>query len=294
MSRVLEIGGRAVGDGHPTYVIAEIGINHNGSIETVKRLIDMAKAVGCDAVKFQKRTPDKCVPAHQRDKMRETPWGYISYLEYRHKIELGAAEYRQIDDYCRERQIVWFASCWDTESVDFIRGFAPPCIKIPSASLTDRELLEYSRDTGGPVMLSTGMSSLAQMEAAVRILGTERLLLAHSTSTYPCVNSELNLRMIPTLREMYSCPVGYSGHELGLATTLAAVALGACFVERHITLDRAMWGSDQAASVEPVGMQRLIKDIRAIEVAFGDGQKRLYDSEVEAASRLRVRDTLQV
>jgi N-acetylneuraminate synthase len=294
MPRVLEIGGRAVGDGQPTYVIAEIGINHNGSLETVKRLIDMAKAVGCDAVKFQKRTPDQCVPASQRDKMRETPWGYISYMEYRRKIELGEAEYCQIDNYCRERDIVWFASCWDVESVDFIRRFSTPCLKIPSACLTDRELLEYCRSTGEPIMLSTGMSSMAQIQAAVRILGTERLLLAHSTSTYPCANSELNLRMILKLREMYSCPTGYSGHELGLATTLAAVALGASFVERHITLDRAMWGSDQAASVEPVGMQRLIKDIRAIETALGDGEKRLYESEATASTRLRLRDTLQL
>ena len=292
MPRTREIAGRTVGEAHPTYVIAEIGINHNGSLDIAKRLIAVAKAIGCDAVKFQKRNPEKCVPADQRDQMRETPWGYISYMEYRHRVELGEDDFRQIDQYCREHNIAWFVSCWDTDSVDFIRAFRTPCIKIPSACLTDRELLEHYRSTTVPLILSTGMSTLDQIDAAVSILGTERLLLAHCTSTYPCMNEELNLRMIPRLRELYPCPVGYSGHEVGLAPSLAAVALGACFVERHITLDRAMWGSDQAASVEPVGMGRLIKDIRTIEAAFGDGIKRVYESERKAASRLRVRDTL--
>jgi N-acetylneuraminate synthase len=292
MPRTREIAGRTVGEGHPTYVIAEIGINHNGSLEIAKRLIAVAKAIGCDAVKFQKRNPEKCVPADQRDQMRETPWGYISYMEYRHRVELGEDDFRQIDQYCREHNIAWFVSCWDTDSVDFIRAFRTPCIKIPSACLTDRELLEHCRSTAVPLMLSTGMSTLDQIDAAVSILGTECLLLAHCTSTYPCMNEELNLRMIPRLRELYPCPVGYSGHEVGLAPSLAAVALGACFLERHITLDRAMWGSDQAASVEPVGMGRLIKDLRTIEAALGDGIKRVYESERKAASRLRVRDTL--
>jgi N-acetylneuraminate synthase len=292
MPRTREIAGRMLGEGRPTYIIAEIGINHNGSLDTAKRLIAVAKAIGCDAVKFQKRNPEKCVPANQRDHMRETPWGYISYMEYRHRVELGEDDFRQIDQYCREHDIVWFASCWDKDSVDFIRSFPTPCIKIPSACLTDRELLQHCRSTGLPLILSTGMSTFDQIDAAVSILGTDRLLLAHCTSTYPCMSSELNLRVIPRLRELYPCPVGYSGHEVGLATTLAAVALGACFVERHITLDRAMWGSDQAASVEPVGMSRLIKDIRAIDAALGDGIKRVYESERKAASRLRVTDTL--
>jgi N-acetylneuraminate synthase len=292
MLRTREIAGRTVGEGYPTYVIAEIGINHNGSLDIAKRLIAVAKAIGCDAVKFQKRNPEKCVPADQRDQMRETPWGYISYMEYRRRVELGEDDFRQIDQYCREHDVAWFASCWDRDSVDFIRSFRTPCIKIPSACLTDRELLEHCRSTGVPLILSTGMSTLDQIDAAVSILGTDRLLLAHCTSTYPCMNEELNLRMIPRLRELYPCPVGYSGHEVGLATSLAAVALGACFVERHITLDRAMWGSDQAASIEPVGMGRLIKDIRAIDAALGDGIKRVYESERKAASRLRVRDTL--
>jgi N-acetylneuraminate synthase len=292
MPRTREIAGYTIGEGHPTYVIAEIGINHNGSLDLAKRLIAVAKAIGCDAVKFQKRNPEKCVPADQRDLMRETPWGYISYMEYRYRVELGEDDFRQIDQYCREHDIAWFASCWDGDSVDFIRSFRTSCIKIPSACLTDRELLEHCRSTGVSLILSTGMSTLDQIDAAVSVLGTDRLLLAHCTSTYPCINEELNLRMIPRLRELYPCPVGYSGHEVGLATSLAAVALGACFVERHITLDRAMWGSDQAASVEPVGMARLVKDIRAIDAGLGDGIKRVYESERKAASRLRVRDTL--
>ncbi len=292
MSRLVELAGRAVGDGQPIYVIAEIGINHNGSLDIAKRLIDVAKASGCDAVKFQKRTPEKCVPPEMRDKMRETPWGYISYMEYRHKIEFGREDFQQIDNYCRAQKIGWFVSCWDTDSVAFMKEFDTPCIKIPSASLTDRELLECVRVAGGPVMLSTGMSSMEQIEAAAAILAPDRLLLAHATSTYPCPKEELNLRMITTLREQYSCPIGYSGHEVGLATTIAAVALGACFIERHITLDRAMWGSDQAASIEPQGLKRLVKDIRNVEAALGDGKKRVYESEVIAATRLRLKDTL--
>lgn len=292
MSQTCEIAGRTIGEGYPTYIIAEIGINHNGSLEIAKKLIAIAQSIGCDAVKFQKRNPELCVPANERDHMRETPWGYISYMEYRHRVELGEDDFRQIDQYCGEHKIAWFASCWDRDSVDFIRAFHPPCIKIPSACLTDRELLQHCRSSGVPLILSTGMSTLDKIESAVSILGTDRLLLAHCTSTYPCRNEELNLRMIPRLRELYPCPVGYSGHEVGLATSLAAVALGACFVERHITLDRAMWGSDHAASVEPLGMGRLIKDIRAIEAALGDGIKRVYESERKAATRLRMRDTL--
>ena len=292
MSRIVEFQGRAVGDGQPVYVIAEIGINHNGSLEIAKRLIDVAKASGCDAVKFQKRTPEKCVPLEQRDKMRETPWGYISYMDYRRKVEFGRDEFQQIAHYCRAQKISWFVSCWDPDSVTFMEQFDTPCIKVPSASLTDRELLEAVRASRRPMMLSTGMSSLDQIDAAVGVLGADNLLLAHATSTYPCPKEELNLRMITTLRERFPCPIGYSGHEVGLATTIAAVALGACFVERHITLDRAMWGSDQAASIEPQGLKRLVKDIRNVEVALGDGRKQVYPSEVIAASRLRLKDTL--
>jgi N-acetylneuraminate synthase len=287
MTRTIMIGNHLVGDEQPVYIIAEIGINHNGNLEIVKRLIDVAVMSGCDAVKFQKRTPEKAVPPEYRDVMRETPWGIISYLEYRRKVEFGFDEYTEIARYCKEKGIDWFASCWDEDSVDFIEQFAPPCYKIASASLTDIPLLEHVRSKGRSVILSTGMSTFEEIEQAASVLGLERLAIAHSTSTYPCPPGELNLRMIQTLRARFDCPVGYSGHEVGLQTTLAAVTLGAAFVERHITLDRAMWGSDQAASVEPGGMIRLVRDIRVIEQALGDGVKKVYPSEMSARQRLR-------
>ena len=287
MPREIKLGDRLVGDGHPTYIVAEIGINHNGDLETAKRMIDAAMLAGVDAVKFQKRTPELCVPPDQQDKMRETPWGYIAYLEYRHKVEFGEQAYRAIDAYCRERRLTWFVSVWDEPSVDFMRPFEPVCFKIPSASLTDHALLRRARDTGRPVILSTGMSTMGQIESAVQVLGTENLIINHATSTYPCEPRELNLRTISTLRERFSCPIGYSGHEVGLIPTVAAVTLGACMVERHITLDRAMWGSDQAASIEPGGFQRLVKYLRVTEAALGDGVKRVYDSEQASLRKLR-------
>ena len=281
------IGGRAVGPGNPTYVIAEIGINHNGSIDLAKKLIDAAALAGCDAVKFQKRTPALCTPDAYRDVKRETPWGIMSYLEYRERIEFGRAEYDEIARYCREKPIRWFASCWDQPSVDFIAGYDPICYKIASATVTDGDLLRRIAAENKPVILSTGMSTIEQIEAAVSVFPRERLLIAHSTSTYPCKATELNLKMIRVLAERYGCPVGYSGHEVGLQTTLAAVVLGASFVERHITLDRAMWGTDQAASIEPGGLVRLVRDIRVIESAMGDGVKRVYDSERPSLEKLR-------
>ena len=288
MAREVKIGDRLVGDGHPAYIVAEIGINHNGSVDIAKLLIDAAIKAGVDAVKFQKRTPEICTPRDQWDKMRETPWGYIRYIEYRHKVEFGLDEYQEIDRYCKEKGITWFASVWDTPSVDFLEQFEPVAYKIPSAALTDHELLRHVRATGRPVILSTGMSTMEQIRAAVEVLGTENLVLMHATSTYPCEPDELNLRMIQTLRrEFPEVPIGYSGHEVGLVTTAVAVALGACMVERHITLDRAMWGSDQAASVEPGGFQKLVKYIRVTERALGDGVKRVYESEIPAMKKLR-------
>jgi N-acetylneuraminate synthase len=287
MPREIELGDRLVGDGHATYIVAEIGINHNGDLETAKRMIDASMLAGVDAVKFQKRTPELCVPPDQQGKMRETPWGYVSYLEYRHKVEFGEEAYRAIDAYCRERRLTWFVSVWDEPSVDFMRPFEPVCYKIPSASLTDHGLLRRARDTGRPVVLSTGMSTMQQIESAVEVLGTEDLIINHATSTYPCEPRELNLRTISTLRERFPCPIGYSGHEVGLIPTVAAVTLGACMVERHITLDRAMWGSDQAASIEPGGFQRLVKYLRVTEQALGDGVKRVYDSEQASLRKLR-------
>jgi N-acetylneuraminate synthase len=287
MPREIRLGNRLVGEGHPVYIVAEIGINHNGEVETAKRLIDAAMLAGVDAVKFQKRTPELCVPPEQRDIMRETPWGYIPYLDYRHRVEFGAEEYAAIDAYCKERKLTWFVSVWDEPSVDFMEAYDPVCYKVPSASLTDHALLGRIRATGRPVILSTGMSTMEQIEAAVEVLGTRDLLINHATSTYPCEPQELNLLTIRTLRERFPCPIGYSGHEVGLIPTVVAVALGACLVERHITLDRAMWGSDQAASVEPGGIQRLVKYIRVTEKALGDGEKRVYESELESLRKLR-------
>ena len=289
MSDEILIGGRPVGLGHPAYVVGEIGINHNGSLDACKSLIDAASKAGCDAVKFQKRTPELCVPLDQQSRRRETPWGEMSYLEYRHKIELGEPEYTEIDAYCRGKGIHWFASCWDEPSVDFIQRFKPVAYKIASASLTDTALLTYTRRQGAPLILSTGMSTADEIDQAVNLLGREQLLICHATSAYPCRPEELNLRMIQTLRDRYQVPVGYSGHETGLQTTVAAVALGACLIERHITLDRATWGTDQAASVEPAGLTRLVRDIRVVESALGDGKKRVYESELAMRDKLRRR-----
>jgi N-acetylneuraminate synthase len=285
---VVQIGGKYVGEGAPVFIIAEIGINHNGSLTNAKKLIDGAVLAGCDAVKFQKRTPEKCVSRDQWDIERDTPWGRMSYIEYRHKVEFGQAEYEAIDRHCKERGILWFASCWDEDSVAFMEQFNPPCYKIASACLTDTHLLIEHRTTNRPVILSTGMSTPEEIDLAVRTLGRKNLLIAHATSTYPCPPDQLNLNMIPTLRNRYpDCPIGYSGHETGLTPTWAAVTLGATFVERHITLDRAMWGSDQAASVEIGGLIRLVQNIRDIEKAMGDGVKRVYPEEIKQRNKLR-------
>ncbi len=291
MTKHVKIGDRLVGEGQPTFIIAEIGINHNGDLGIAKKLIDAAALAGCDAVKFQKRTPELCVPPEQRNLMRETPWGAMTYMEYRYRVEFGAEAFSQIDKYCREKGIMWFTSCWDLPSVDFIERYQPVCYKIASASLTDDSLLRHINGRGRPIILSTGMSTMEQIRHAVSLLARDRLLIAHSTSSYPCKPEELNLSMIRTLRQEFDCPVGYSGHEVGLQTTYAAVAQGACFVERHITLDRAMWGSDQAASVEPWGFMRLARDIRIIESALGDGVKRVYESEIPIMNRLRASKT---
>jgi N-acetylneuraminate synthase len=288
MPREIHIADRAVGPGAPCFVIAEIGINHNGDMGIAKQLVDTAVEAGCDAVKFQKRTPELCVPENERDRIKETPWGDMSYLDYRHRVEFGRDEYAEIDAYCREKGILWFASPWDEPSVDFLEEFEPVAYKLASAALTDHGLLTHLRDTGRPLIVSTGMSTMEQIQEAVGVLGDEvPWALMHTTSSYPSPTEEINLRMIAALRERFDCVVGYSGHELGLQVSLAAVAMGADLLERHITLDRAMWGSDQAASVEPGGLERLVRDIRVIEVARGDGIKRVYDSELPVMQRLR-------
>jgi N-acetylneuraminate synthase len=284
--QAVHIGEHSVGPGWPAYIVAEIGINHNGQVDLAERLIESAKASGCNAVKFQKRTVDVVYTAAELDKPRESPYGTTNgALKY--ALEFGVAAYRAIDQHCQQHKIDWLASCWDEASVDFIEQFSPPCYKIASACLTDDQLLKHHRQTGRPIVLSTGMSTLAQIDHAVSVLGTQDLVLLHATSTYPSQLEELNLLVIPQLMERYAVPVGYSGHEVGLSATLAARVLGACFIERHITLDRAMWGSDQAASVEPQGFSRLVKDIRAVEIALGDGVKQVYPSEVPVMRKLR-------
>jgi sialic acid synthase SpsE len=269
------------------YVIGEIGINHNGDVDIARRLINIAADAGCQAVKFQKRTPEICVPPEQQNKMRQTPWGEMTYLEYKHRVEFGVEEYRQIAKYAADRGIDWFASPWDVPSVEFLENFDVVTHKVASASITDRELLRALAATGKPIILSTGMSTLEEIDEAVEILGTDRLVILHATSTYPLPPEEANLRTIATLRERYGVPVGYSGHERGLQISLAAVTMGAVMVERHITLDRTMWGSDHAASLEPTGLEHLVRDIRIIEQALGDGHKRVFPGEAEPRARLR-------
>ncbi len=288
MTREINLGNRRLGDGHPAFIIAEIGINHNGDIDIAKQLIDAAVHAGVDAVKFQKRTPEIATPPEQQKQMRETPWGYITYLDYRRRVEFNKQQYHEIESHCKERQIAWLVSVWDEPSVEFMEKFDTPAYKIPSASLTDYSLLRFARATGKPLILSSGMSTMEQIKEGVKTVGTENLALMHCTSTYPCEPEELNLKMVRTLREEFpTVPIGYSGHEVGLVPSAVAVALGACIIERHLTLDRAMWGSDQAASVEPAGFERLVKYIRVTEAALGDGVKKVYESEQASLKKLR-------
>lgn len=288
MTREIKLGSKLVGDGHPAYVIAEIGINHNGDLEIAKQMVRAAAHAGADAVKFQKRTPDVCTPPEQQKQMRETPWGYISYLDYRYKVEFDKEAYTEIDHLARELGVDWLVSVWDEQSVDFMEQFETPAYKIPSASLTDHNLLKHVRQTGKPIIVSTGMSTMDEIHRGIEAVGLDNLLIMHTTSAYPCDPDELNLRMIETLRQEFpNTPIGYSGHEVGLVPSAVAVALGACSVERHFTLDRAMWGSDQAASVEPGGFEKLVKYIRVTEQAMGDGVKKVYESEMSSLKKLR-------
>lgn len=284
----VSLGSRVIGGGAPAYVIAEIGLNHNGDVEIAKQLIDVAADAGADAVKFQKRTPEISTPLHMRDTLRETPWGTMTYLDYRYRVEFLREQYVEVADHAMMRGLDWFASPWDVPSVEFLEDLKVVAHKIASACLTDIPLLRAIRDTGKPVILSTGMSTIAQIDAALEELGTDRLVLLHATSTYPMEPDEANLRVIPALRERYpGVPVGYSGHERGLQISVAAVALGAVAVERHITLDRTMWGSDHAASLEPAGLQHLVRDIRIVEQALGDGVKRVFPGEQAPMAKLR-------
>ncbi len=292
MKNITLSSGKIIGEGQPCYIIAEIGINHNGSLDIAKQLITEGANAKVDAVKFQKRTPELCVPLDQWEIQRDTPWGRMSYIDYKRKTEFGNLEYSAIDKHARENKIDWFASPWDVVSVDFLEHFNPVLYKLASASLTDFELIDRILATGRPLMISTGMSTQNEIVETVNYIyefdANYPLMIAHSTSAYPCKPEELNLNMIVTLKNMFpNTPIGYSGHETGLSTTVAAVALGATFIERHFTLDRAMWGSDHAASVEPQGFVRLVKDIRDVEIAAGDGVKKVYDDEVSQMKKLR-------
>jgi N-acetylneuraminate synthase len=287
----IKIGNTTIGDGYPCYIVAEIGINHNGDIDIAKKLIDMAFNSGCQAVKFQKRTIGVVYSAEELARPRESPFGTTNG-DLKYGLEFGLEQYREIDCHCRQKGIAWFASCWDEASADFIDQFGISCYKIASASLTDDNLLRHTRTKGRPILLSTGMSTLKQIDHAVEVLGKQDLVLLHTCSAYPAKYEELNLRVIPMLRERYGIPVGYSGHETGLSTSIATISLGACVVERHITLDRAMWGSDQAASVEPQGFAHMVRDIRLVETALGDGVKRLGEREEPIMKKLRRVDTV--
>ena len=283
----IRIGNRILGEDQPAFIIAEIGINHNGDLDTALRLVDVAASAGCDAVKFQKRTPELCVPEDQQGVMRDTPWGRISYLDYRRRVEFGEEEYAAIDCHCRQKGILWFASCWDIPSADFIQQFDPPAYKIASATLTDHALVRHINKKFRPVILSTGMSTMEEIRESVSLIPKDRLVVAHSTSSYACSNEELNLRMIRTLKQELKCLVGYSGHEDDILPSCLAVSLGAVLVERHITLDREMWGTDHRASLVPEDLHRLVADIRQSEEALGDGVKRVYETELPSMAKLR-------
>jgi N-acetylneuraminate synthase len=283
----IRIGDRLVGLNEPPYLVAEIGINHNGDINIAKMLIDKAVEYGFDAVKFQKRTIEVVFTPEELQRPRESPFG-LTNGDLKRGLEFGLQQYREIDDYCREKGIHWFCSPWDEQSVDFLEPLNPVCYKVASASLTDHELLRRIKATDRPIILSTGMSTLEQVDDAVDVLRDAELLLMHTTSTYPSSDDELNLAVIETLRKRYGLPVGYSGHEVGMMPSLMAiVGFQACVVERHITLDRAMWGSDQAASLEPRGMELLTKYTKQWWTVRGDNSKRLLDSEVPIQQKLR-------
>ena len=286
MKKNIRIGSYLVGDNEPCFIIAEIGINHNGDIEIAKKLIDASVEAGAQAVKFQKRTVEVVYSTDELLKPRDSIFGKTNG-DLKRGLEFGKKEYDIIDKYCKEKNILWTASCWDQDSLKFIMNYEPKFLKIASASLTDSSLLIEHKNTNLPIILSTGMSTMEQIEKAVNILERKNLILLHCTSSYPCKIEELNLKAINTLIEKFSLLVGYSGHEVGLATTVSAVALGSCVIERHITLDRAMWGSDQSASVEPIGFKKLVNNIRATEMALGDGIKIVYQAEKDIIKKLR-------
>ena len=286
MSKCVKIADKFVGDGKPCFIIAEIGINHNGSVALAKKMIDIAVTTGCDAVKFQKRTVDIVYTKEELAKERNSVFGTTNG-DLKRGLEFGYNEYKEIDEYCKERNILWFASCWDEDSVDFIDQFDVPCYKIASASLTDDNLLRHTRAKGKPILLSTGMSTMDEIRHAVKVLGKEDLIIYHCTSTYPSNAEETNLKTIKAFKQEFDCPIGYSGHERGVTPSILAVALGANSVERHITVDRTNWGSDQAASLEMAGLSHMVRDIRQVPELLGDGNKIVYSRELPIIEKLR-------
>ncbi len=286
MRKTVTIGNHIIGDDQPCFIIAEIGINHNGSLNLAKKMIDIAVTTGCDAVKFQKRTIDVVYTKEELAKERKSVFGETNG-DLKRGLEFGEYEYNEIDKYCKEKGILWFASCWDSGSVDFIDKFNPPCYKIASACLTDDDLLKHTKSKGKPILLSTGMSTMDEIRHAVSILGEDNLVILHCTSTYPSNADEMNLRVIETFRNEFSCPIGYSGHERGITPSVLAVAVGASVVERHITTDRTNWGSDQAASLETAGLYHMVRDIRQTPVLLGDGVKIVYPREYPIIDKLR-------
>ena len=272
----------------PIFFIGEIGINHNGSLDLAKKIIDLANMHQVDCVKFQKRTPEICVPDGERNKPKDTPWGEMTYFDYKKKMEFWDKEYSVIDKYCKDKGIIWTASAWDLPSVDFLEKYNVPFHKVPSAKLTDRDLLLKLKETKKPIFLSTGMSTEKEIVKAVEILKDSPLVIMHCNSEYPAKDENLNLNYISKLKEMFpDYIIGYSGHEAGISASLVAGAMGARVIERHITLDRAMWGTDQAASVEVGGFIRLVSNIRDIEKSMGDGIKKIFDSEIPIMKKLR-------
>ena len=263
------------------FLIAEIGINHNGSVQTAKKLIEVAKKYNFDSVKFQKRDPDISTPEGQKYKMRETPWGYITYLEYKKKIEFGFKEFNEIDKYCKKIGIMWFASSWDINSQNFLKKFKCKFNKIASSMLTNHELLEVVAKEKKHTFISTGMSNLKDIEIAIKIFKKFKckFTLLHCVSTYPCREEDLNLNMILVLKKKFKCPIGYSGHEPSVSPSIMAAMLGAEVIERHITLDRSMWGTDQSASLSPEGLKNLSNILSKIPEILGDGKKRFLSKE---------------
>ncbi|MBQ8634971.1 N-acetylneuraminate synthase family protein [bacterium] len=286
MTKTVKIGNKIVGNSCPCFIIAEIGINHNGCLETAKKLINVAHAYGCDAVKFQKRTVEEVYTKEELAMPRQSVFGDTNG-DLKRGLEFGYNEYKEIDKHCKNLGILWFASCWDKKSVDFMEQFDVCAYKIPSALITDIELLEYTKKTNKPLLISTGMSTMEEIDKAIDIVGLDNTIIYHCTSTYPSENSELNLKVITNFKEKYDCPIGYSGHEKGIVSSAIAVVLGACSVERHITLDRTMWGSDQAASLEPEGLRKMVRDIRNVKTFLGDGIKKVYDTELPIKKKLR-------